>query len=401
MAYKIKIISLCLFVFSLGIEYWDPFGFRNIFTITKFAGLLYAFFSFFDIKRNFAITKQNKLLVYSSLILWFWLTFVTLISSSLIGEDIFLFLGVLQVIILFWLVFNDVMNNPKVRNYVFLSFISGIVFISILLSFGIGIEDNKGDLINDIDNTRIYFMGMNPNRIGDLAAIAVLLVFSIVFSGKNSNKLRYLLLITIPSLLSIIGFSGSRGSFILVFLGLGVFFMLKKSKAFQKILFIIIGVVSGVLINNFMSNFDLLQKRLASSLNSGEAGGRIEIWEDVFNIIQENLIFGVGHGGYGFKMAQIYGVPKDSHNLFLFVWAVGGTIGLVILLIFYTKVFKNSWFNLRINGDATNMMILAAALLIVFKSGGAIDLKVIWLMLACITAVEYSSGSFRKKLNNI
>src|SRR5690606_31942802 len=161
------------------------------------------------------------------------------------------------------------------RNYIFLSFVSGVVLVSILLSLGIGIENVQGDLVRGADGTRIYFMGMNPNRMGDMGAIAILLVFSLVFSGSYKSKKRYLFLLLIPSLLTVIGFSGSRGSFVLTFLGLFVFFLLKKQRIQRRIIFMVIGAFSIMLIYEFMSGFEILQQRLVMSVEQGDTGGRI------------------------------------------------------------------------------------------------------------------------------
>jgi len=380
-------------VFSLGIEYWDPFGVRNVFTITKFAGILYTLLSFIYLKKNLELTQMNKPLVYSLFLLWFWMTLVSLFSSNIVGADIYLFLGFFQLIILFWLVFNDVSNNPKIRNYIFLSFVSGVVLVSILLSLGIGIENVQGDLVRGADGTRIYFMGMNPNRMGDMGAIAILLVFSLVFSGSYKSKKRYLFLLLIPSLLTVIGFSGSRGSFVLTFLGLFVFFLLKKQRIQRRIIFMVIGAFSIMLIYEFMSGFEILQQRLVMSIEEGDTGGRLRIWEKVLDIIQRNPIVGVGQAGYDFQMKQIYGTEKDPHNLFLFVWAVSGIVGLALIIYFYINVMKRSLMNLKENKDVTNIMLFMAIFFLVSKSGGALELKVVWLLFACITPILYFKKS--------
>lgn len=390
--YRIKIFSLCLLAFSLGFEYWDPFGVRSIFTVTKFAGFLYAFLSLFDLKNNLKISIHNRVFIYSAFSLWLWLTFISLVNVGINGGNLSFLFGILQVILLYWLVFNDVLYNPKIRQLVFLFLILGMLLISILLSLGIGIENLRGDQIDDIDSTRVYFMGMNPNRMGDLAAIAILLIFSLVFSRKN-NKIWFLLLLIIPSLLSVIGFSGSRGSFIVIFLGLCFFFLLRKSTIRQKMVFLVIGSVSSIFIFGFLENFEMLQGRLTNTYEGGDIGGRFDIWKSVLNIIQENPVFGTGTEGYKLKMLQEYGEQKDPHNLFLYVWVVGGMIALLLLLIFYIRTLKNALLNLKINRDSTNVMIFIAALFLVSKTGGVIESKLIWLMLACIAPIISTSDS--------
>ena len=386
--YKLKIFCLCLFVFSLGFEHWDPFGVKNIFTVTKFSGFMYAVFSLNDLKKNFYISKQNRLLVYSGFSLWFCITIRSFLDTGINGGNMYLSLGFFQVIILFWLIFNDVQNNPKIRYLIFLFLIFGMILIAALLSLGIGIQDMRGEKVADIDSARLYFMGMNPNRMGDLAAMAVLLVFSLIFSKTRESKIiYYLLIISIPSLLSIIGFSGSRGSFVVVFLGLSLFFLLRKSTKLQKLMFLFIGTVAALLIMSFMKNFEILQGRLESTYEGGDVGGRLEIWRSVLSVIQDSPFLGTGISSYRMNMLQIYGEEKDPHNLFLYVWVVGGLVSLSLLLTFYIKSFKNALANLKINGDSTNIMVFIAVVFLVSKTGGVIESKMIWTMLASITPI--------------
>src|SRR5690554_7664497 len=129
---------------------------------------MYAVFSLNDLKKNFYISKQNRLLVYSGFSLWFCITIRSFLDTGINGGNMYLSLGFFQVIILFWLIFNDVQNNPKIRYLIFLFLIFGMILIAALLSLGIGIQDMRGEKVADIDGARLYFMGMNPNRMGDL-----------------------------------------------------------------------------------------------------------------------------------------------------------------------------------------------------------------------------------------
>src|SRR5690625_4420990 len=384
--YKLKIFFLLVFVATLGYEYWDPIGIRSSFTVTRFFGLLYALFAITDFRNNFRITKNNKALVLSGLFLWLWIMLITVFKSVVYHVEPSLVFSLLQVVVLFWLVYNDVERRPKLKLGLFLAFVVGVFSISILLTLGIGLEASGGLEVDSIDATRIYFMGMNPNGMGALASLAVLLLFYLVFSGKIWGKKTYFLLALTPNLLLLIGASGSRGAFFMVLLGLAVYFGLKKASAFIKVFYLIFGVVAIFFILDYLGDFEKLQSRLTSTYETRDTGNRFELWQAALGILAENPLFGVGFNGLSIEMAR-NSSNTTAHNVFIDFALMGGIIAFMLFINIIRILLKRSWSFLQLNRDAGNLMILVVILFNLAKSGGGFDSKFSWLMLAATAPV--------------
>lgn len=381
--YKIKITTLLAFAFSLFYLYYDPFGVRSSFTITKGLGLLYAILSIYGWRENFTLKYKNKRTIKTLFVFYMWMLLVSILTYNKTTGYVNTQFTLLQNVVLFWLVTNDINKNPKLKKWLFLSFSFGVLLAAILANFGIGVETGIGDS-TDLDSvSRLYFFGMNPNGVGQLAMLASLLVISLTFNQQGKHKIKYLLLLTLPSLLMFIGYSGSRGAFFAFFAGLFIIFFLKKEKIKIKTLYAILGVLFIVIIFNFFADFQGLQDRITLTIVEGETGGRSTIWGYVLSIIYENPLFGVG-SNYGHEMAIRYGKPFDPHNMYLYIWASTGLIGLSIFIYFLWLLLKSSIYKITKDNDTTDLMIFAVLLFITFKSGGIIGDKSIWLFYATI-----------------
>src|SRR5690606_38381533 len=93
--------------------------------------------------------------------------------------------------------------------------------------------------------------------------------------------------------------TGSRLSFISLFLGISVIFILyKKQGVFSKILILGIGVVAAIFLFDLAMQSEVLSARLTKTAEDGHLAGRESIWLTVMPLIENNLIFGVGRTGY-------------------------------------------------------------------------------------------------------
>lgn len=384
--YYIKLFFLFAFVTTLGYEYWDPIGLRSSFTLPKLFGLLYAITALTDIKNNFSINKTNKALILSGLALWLWIMFVTLFKSTVYHYDLNLFLGLFQVIILFWLVYNEIDNNNTLKPKIFIAFSLGMFSVSLLLAFGIGLEAADGSDIDNLDNARVYFMGMNPNRMGALASLAVLLIFHLVFSNTFQNKLRYALLLLIPNLLMLIGLSGSRGAFFMVLLGLLILFGFKKTSIFKKVIYIFLGLAIAIFLIDYLSEFDKLQSRLIETYEAGDTGERFKLMGAALQIFENHPFVGVGYNGLAIEMQKISS-NSTAHNVFIDFAVMGGLVAFVLFANMIRILFQRSLKFSKLNRDTCNLMILVVIVFILAKSGGGYVSKMSWLMLATIAPV--------------
>ncbi|WP_353150639.1 O-antigen ligase family protein [Flavobacterium sp.] len=374
---KIKRFSLFLFILSLPFEYWDPFGIASFFSVTKMAGFGYAVSAFLIGKDSFdsSIFKYVRILLYLYVLMLVlnMLNYVGINKVSVFNFTLF------QNILLYWLIASDIKKQNIQVNSILLYFIVSIVFMSILLLFGIGIGQEFEENV-----TRITFFGNNPNTVGVLAGLAI--AFSLYFilnPSKTFQKKGLLVLIVIPSFVNLIILSGSRGALISTVIVVLFMFIMKKSTFIKKIIFIgLLVVISNYLIDKVKES-DLMFTRLTESLEKGSTAGRSDIWEDVIELWKNRPLLGYGATGFETEMIIIYGSGKDAHNLFLYILVTSGLIGLCIFLYFIILHMKRA-INSFIKGDVLIMVLLIFYLTTVLKSGGAINNKLMWLLLAII-----------------
>src|SRR5690606_6567179 len=124
---------------------------------------------------------------------------------------------------------------------IFLSFILSVFFMTLLISFGIGVE--KDFTVGD-DNTRLTFFGNNSNSLGEYLSVAiVLIVYLVIHNRKYFGKVSYLLLLFIPIFLNFVGFTGSRGAIVIILACLLLLFFTIRTTFSQKAVVLIGGLI--------------------------------------------------------------------------------------------------------------------------------------------------------------
>jgi O-antigen ligase len=304
-----------------------------------------------------------------------------------------------QNIILFFLVANDLLNDPKLKKKIFLALISGVFIMGSLSSLGIGIEVNLEAV--GIGN-RLSFFGSNPNNVGNLAAVTILFVIAMVYEKANYfGKRTLLLLLTLPSLLSILALSGSRGALVISFAGAMALIFLKKTTTDKKIIYTVFSIAILAFALNQVLQTGIMENRIQKTLEEGNIGGRGDIWNIALGIFYENPFFGVGNTGYDFLMAARYGEIKDTHNIFLYFMVSGGIIALGIYLIFFYSLYKSAKRYYRHFKNPLLFALLLVYLVSVFKSGGAINSKLYWILAAVIFGLGNQNRIFSKNNSTI
>lgn len=395
MTLKLKLYFLLLFVFTLPFEYWNPFGISDVFTITKMAGLLYFLFSLASISK---LRRQGYVYNFSPVrvlvLLWMYVVLRAIFNyhtGSLYGVFEITFI---QNIFLFFLIANDLSNDSKLKKKLFLAFITGVFLMGTLSSIGIGIEINLEAVRSE---SRLSFFGSNPNSVGNLAAVAILLVIAMINEKTDYyGKRTLLLLFTLPSLLTILALSGSRGALLISFAGAMALIFLKKTTSEKKLFYIVFSIAILAFALNEILQTGIMENRIQKTLVEGNLGGRTDIWNIALGIFYENPFFGVGNTGYDFLMGVRYGEIKDTHNMFLYFMVTGGIFALSLYLIFFHSLYKSA----RNYYKYIKSPLLYALLLIyfvsVFKSGGAINSKLYWVIAATIYGLGNEIKSYYK-----
>jgi len=398
--YDIKIFFLILFVFSIPFEYWDPLGIAHFFTVTKFAGLLYFVFSLFDVKNNFTI-KYIKTSVFILLYLWLFLLIQGIVNYWY-GTTLSVFnFTFFQNIILFWLISNDLNRNPNIVKKIFLSLVISVFAMATLASLGVGLNT---EIDSELGSYRLTFFGSNSNTIGNLASISLLFVLAMVINKRDYyGKKTLLLTLSIPSLISILSLSGSRGALFISFIGVVVLLVFQKVSLNRKLILLLVGSVFIFLAINEIMETEVMQRRISLTTSEGSIGGRDIIWKHALDIFYENPFIGVGNTGYQKEIIQRYGMYLDTHNLFLYFMVTGGIVALSLYMAFLFQLFQVSRIFFKYKNDVLLYAILVVYVFSVFKSGGAINSKLSWLLIAIVSGlgVHHKAAANTKIFNKI
>src|SRR5665647_1178186 len=207
---------------------------------------------------------------------------------------------------------------------------------------------------------------------------------------QYSNK-RFLLLIPLPVMLSLMVQSGSRVAFISFFTCFIVsFLLLRNQKIHVKVLAFALGTIIGIYIINYVLSSEVLYGRLMNSAEEHNLAGRDVIWKSLLPLVENHLIFGVGTTGYASYSNRVFGQISSPHNVLLEVLCYTGIIGLSLYLLFWVRVAKTAFIKYKNNGSFIQLILLIPLLGLIL-SGQLLVTKIGWILFAF--AVSRSSPS--------
>lgn len=191
-------------------------------------------------------------------------------------------------------------------------------------------------------------------------------LFITMFFGyfyKETLKLKYLFLLIFGNILLFM--FGSRFTFLLGSIGTLIFLYRSKKKWIRFLIFLgmillpiiyfnLEFILKSVIIvfNRYNISIESVE-RLAESLDNFNAGGGILadrlIWyRETFEIIKENLLFGVGILGYDGKISNMLYNGDGTfypHNIFLEILLHFGIFGFLIFILVIILIFRNVYIN--------------------------------------------------------
>ncbi len=186
------------------------------------------------------------------------------------------------------------------------------------------------------------------------AAIGFFLAFLI---KKDKDVFVNFMIITL--MITFLLWTGGRGGIISVYISFifMIFAMIVHKLNLKYFVFTIIfstvfaiGLSQLLAIYDWNGIFNTVQKSVnAQSLNQ-LSSGRFSIWKNVFALLNENWLFGLGSQGYYFTENRSFGIVQP-HNIilqFLSEWGMVGT------LIFLTLLAKALWNGIKLHLLNTN-----------------------------------------------
>jgi O-antigen ligase len=365
---------ICCYFFSINFQEYKLFN-LGFLSIPKIIAILYILFLLPNINYFLKTQKINFILfpLFSYFLFLFCINILNINTKSFAIFDFTLFIN----IILFCLCTIHFSRDFKIANRAILSLALGSVFLALFYFLGIGVDPDE--------NGRISIFGDNPNFVGIKMAISIILILFIVIQNSlHFNWLRYMLFFPIPIMLKLLIETGSRISLIsfILMMFVGFYFVKKNGFLIKVLLFIIF---SGLVfyIYNFILENQFLLLRLSSSIEDKDLAGREVIYIEIWEVIKNNFLIGIGQTGYFAK----FGVGSP-HNVLLEILCYSGILGLTMYLLFLFNILRTAFKAKVIEKNILPLILLIPLFGLIF-TGQILTLKLGWVIFSYIASRIY------------
>ena len=217
-------------------------------------------------------------------------------------------------------------------------------------------------IINRIRDQQIYLYsggryagaGLNAVDLALTLSLGLPIAWYLAISTDKNGKSRILAILNymfIPSALFAIILTGSRTALFAAIPALiYIFSTFKRFRMFNRVI-IFIGLVGTLIVVQLSipsSSFDRFSTT-ASSILTGDLGGRVSLWQAAMSIFQENPIIGIGSGALSSPLE----LGTVAHNTYISVLTELGLFGLclytaVLIIVLFTalrqsKPYSDVW----------------------------------------------------------
>lgn len=258
-------------------------------------------------KYGFEFNTYKK--IPKSVLYFVLLYYAAMLISTLLSDHLFAGLGKIarQTVFfgLVYILYSLLENEEDIRLYLTSIVIASIILIIsaivesglqgfILFDISSGIRNRVTGLISNIDTTTAFFIISLP-----------IIITSLTLVKSTSSRILHWFLIY----LFVVGLvlTTSRSAYLsLIFSSLFIFYFLNR-KLMLKFLMGILFVVFLFIVIDPLNEISTLLFRLESGLSQREY-----FWGVAFNIIEDNWLFGIGPGSYGYKYLNYFPVMLDS-----------------------------------------------------------------------------------------
>jgi len=286
---------------------------------------------------------------------------------------------------LFYFAFSQILRERKMQDAAMQSLATAGWVIIVLGLFSI-----------PLSSARLDVLGINPNGFSSRLIVALLGIFWMPrkeeFAAKSVIKPHRILYLFLAVIL--ITFSASRGESI----ALATFIMLIFFRRESRPQAIVVTFLLAFLVVS--SSLDLFNPLVTRFTSDSDLGGRVDLWQISWQLIQQNPWIGLGVGqtqaAIGFALGLDVG--KSPHNPLLLVTLDLGIIGLILYTAFimlpiwaYIKSIRQYWTSLgeHIKFNYWLLLVTLVAYLISwFKSGGGQHAIALYLLLAMLIVMN-------------
>lgn len=253
----------------------------------------------------------------------------------------------LELFLIYYLTINLITDDKKVRVTMYFMVLS-TVFVSIcgIVSYLAGVE-------------RVYtgrpgaysFFG-HPNALAGYVNLIIPVLFGMLVTSVFLWERITLGIFIVPSIMAWF-FSFSRTAWISLVLTMFLIFLLTKVKKRVAILFVMVFVVFVI---TFLSSN--IKDDFKGRLELNEAKGRILLYPIGFDMVKDDLVFGIGIGNFPLLIKNFTKSPaiieNDLHCLYLQIFVEAGFMGLCAFVFWLVCIIRHLMRNLKILEKSRN-----------------------------------------------
>lgn len=240
--------------------------------------------------------------------------------------------------------------DKKALSYCLWGVAFGSILMSILFTFGVGVEID--------DDMRLRMFDENSNALGIYVCLGIMIILNdfIIYNKLSIGIYRFFFIAAIFPMIALVFATASRTAFLIlsIFVILSILLINNKVGRPIKVLIIAGGLYGCYYAVEKLSDSDLLiVSRLLYTKEEKSLSGRDEIWKSVLPYGLEKPIFGWGETGYTKVTKKVLGLVKygdggivygySPHNVFIEVFMYSGIIGLLIMCSFWFLITKRSY----------------------------------------------------------
>jgi len=350
-------------------------------TFSRYFGVLFFIIMFFNILRS--RNKLNKQLIFISLLILITETISSFFSLSIISSLYGSALNLLEIGILFGIVYLPE-NNKRLIKYIDIT----CLFSLFLLCCIAWLNRNSG-----YHGFRLTICeNFNPNQLAINLVFLCVIVFNFIFLAKVNCFGKIVRIAVLLFGIWILFLTGSRSS-MFGLLG-GVIFSLfyqpkfiinKRSKITIVFIIIIISIIifrSGFLMTK--GNQFITERYSYNRLFYVENQSRYHIWKGYLSDVMPNFwLFGTGGAMSGsLYLAKKSGMFHGVHNITIAILVQFGIVGLIIFGSFFAITFFKSFKFLKKDFNILPFIAAFIALIMVGIGENIVSQKVFWFSMA-------------------
>lgn len=282
----------------------------------------------------------------------------------------------------------------------------GTIILSTLFMLGIGVYVEAGVVVEE--GERMSMFGQNQNELGILMVfgISLTLMIAIFYDNLRLKTFRFVAIIPIIFMLSLLLATASRAAFVALIASLIIIIILHKTQNRFSRLLLFIGGIYGVWygLQTLAESDNIMIERLMSTIEDGNTSGREDIWLALLPYLAEHPLFGIGQTGYAEVSHKalvtvansMYEYGFSPHNVLIEVFAYTGIVGLFVMLLFWGKMYVSAWNSYKQNNSVVSLLLLVPILLSIM-TGQILTNKVAWLSYAYIITIAQCNNCNKQR----